>query len=55
VTFPATIVVAGDSASLEAEFTINRRDFALNYPGKPNDLIRDDVVIKLSIKAKKAS
>ncbi len=55
VTFPATIVVAGDSASLEAEFSINRRDFSLNYPGKPNDLIRDDVVIKLSIKAKKAS
>ena len=55
VTFPATIKVAGDDASLDAEFSINRRDFSLNYPGKPNDLIRDDVVIKLSIKAKKAS
>ena len=55
VTFPATIKVAGDSASLDAEFSINRRDFSLNYPGKPNDLIRDDVLIKLSIKAKKAS
>jgi len=55
VTFPATINVAGDNASLDAEFSINRRDFSLNYPGKPNDLIRDDVLIKLSIKAKKAS
>jgi polyisoprenoid-binding protein YceI len=54
VTFPATINVGGDNASLDAEFSINRRDFSLNYPGKPNDLIRDDVVIKLAIKAKKA-
>lgn len=55
VTFPATINVAGDNASLDAEFSINRRDFSLNYPGKPNDLIRDDVLIKLAIKAKKAT
>jgi polyisoprenoid-binding protein YceI len=55
VTFPATIQVAGDSANVNAEFAINRRDFQLNYAGMPNDLIRDDVVIKLAIKGKKAS
>ncbi|MDB5218831.1 MAG: Rhodanese-like domain protein [Myxococcaceae bacterium] len=55
VTFPATINVAGDNASVDAEFAINRRDFSLNYAGMPNDLIRDDVLIKLAIKAKKAS
>ena len=55
VTFPATINVAGDNASVDAEFAINRRDFSLNYAGMPNDLIRNDVLIKLSIKAKKAS
>ena len=55
VTFPATIGVAGDSASVDAEFAINRRDFQLNYAGMPNDLIRDDVVIKLTIKGKKTS
>lgn len=55
VTFPATVNVAGDNASLDAEFSINRRDFSLNYAGMPNDLIRDDVLIKLAIKAKKAS
>ncbi len=55
VTFPATIVVAGESASLDTEFAINRRDFQLNYAGMPNDLIRDGVVIKLAIKAKKPS
>lgn len=53
VTFPATIQIAGDSASVDTEFAINRRDFSLNYAGMPNDLIRDDVVIKLAIKAKK--
>lgn len=55
VTFPATINVAGDNASVDAEFAINRRDFSLNYAGMPNDLIRNDVLIKLAIKAKKAS
>ena len=55
VTFPATISVAGDAANVDAEFAINRRDFSLNYPGMPNDLIRDDVVIKLTIRAKKSS
>jgi len=55
VTFPATISLACDTANVDAEFAINRRDFSLNYPGKPNDLIRDDVVIKLTIRAKRAS
>ena len=55
VTFPATVTVTGDAATVDAEFAINRRDFSLNYPGMPNDLIRDDVVIKLAIRAKKAS
>jgi len=53
ITFPANVKVEGDAASVDAEFAINRRDFGLNYAGKPNDLIRDDVVIKLTIKATK--
>jgi polyisoprenoid-binding protein YceI len=48
VTFPATIAVAGDSATLASEFTINRQDFGMTYgPGK----VHDQVVIKLSVKA----
>lgn len=54
VTFPATVQLAGDTANVDAEFAINRRDFQLNYAGMPNDLIRDDVVIKLTIRGKKA-
>jgi polyisoprenoid-binding protein YceI len=55
VTFPATIKVEGDAVSCDAEFAINRKEFGLVYPGKQDDLIRDDVVIKLAIKAKKSS
>jgi polyisoprenoid-binding protein YceI len=55
VTFPATITLGGDTANVDAEFAINRRDFSLNYAGMPNDLIRDDVLIKLAIRAKKTA
>jgi hypothetical protein len=32
-----------------SEFSINRKDFGIVYPGMPDDLIRDLVVIKLSL------
>jgi polyisoprenoid-binding protein YceI len=51
ISFPATIQLAPDSVSANAEFSINRKDFGINYPGKADDLIRDGVVIKLTIKA----
>lgn len=51
VEFPANIQVASDAVTVKAEFAINRRDFNINYPGRPNDLIRDNVVLKLDIKA----
>jgi polyisoprenoid-binding protein YceI len=50
ISFPATIQVAADSVSANAEFSINRKDFGINYPGKADDLIRDGVVIKLTLK-----
>ncbi len=51
ISFPADIQVADDAVIINAEFAINRRDFNVNYPGKPNDLIRDNVVLKLAVKA----
>lgn len=51
ISFPATIQVAPDSASVNAEFSINRKDFGINYTGKADDLIRDEVVMKLTVKA----
>ena len=49
ISFPATIQIAPDSVSVNAEFAINRKDFGLVYPGKADDLIRDGVVIKLTL------
>lgn len=51
ISFPAKIAVSGDNATLDSEFFINRKDFGITYPGKANDLIRDEVVIKLAIHA----
>ena len=51
ISFPADIKVTDGLVALKAEFAINRRDFNINYPGMPNDLIRDNVVIKLDLQA----
>lgn len=50
ISFPATIKAAPDSVAVDAEFSINRKDFGIVYAGKADDLIRDGVVIKLSLK-----
>jgi polyisoprenoid-binding protein YceI len=55
ISFPATIRVSGDTVETDAEFAINRKDFGIVYPGKPDDLIKDDVLIRLQLRAKKAS
>lgn len=49
VTFPATITVTPADVAVNSEFSINRRDFGIVYAGKADDLIRDDVVIKLDL------
>ena len=49
ISFPATIQITPETVSVNAEFAINRRDWGLVYPGKADDLIRDGVVIKLSV------
>ena len=51
ITFPATIEMADGRVTAEAEFFIMRFDFDMKYPGKADDLIRDEVVIKLSLVA----
>ena len=53
VTFPATIAVTPDTATVDANFAINRKDFGINYAGAADNLIRDDVVMKLTIRATK--
>lgn len=53
VTFPATIAVSGDTATVDANFAINRKDFGINYAGAQDNLIRDEVVMTLRIRANK--
>ena len=52
ISFPAQVAVEGDLIKLNAEFFVKRFDFEIKYPGKADDLIRDEVVIKLNIVAK---
>jgi len=51
VTFPATIEVEGDRVTARAEFVLHRFDFDIRYPGLPDDLIRDEVVVRLDLAA----
>lgn len=51
ITFPATVTTNGNSATITADFDINRKDFGVVYAGMPDDLIRDEVVIELKLKA----
>lgn len=48
ISFLAAIVVAEDgTATVDAEFTINRSDWGIVYPGRPDDAIKEQVVVKV--------
>lgn len=51
ISFPAKITVNDSEVTVDSEFSINRKDFGIVYAGKTDDLIRDDVVIRLSLKS----
>jgi polyisoprenoid-binding protein YceI len=51
VSFPVDINIGPSCVTARAKFSINRFDFGIVYPGKAEDLIRDEVVIKLNITA----
>jgi len=53
VSFPATVKIDAKEVTATAEFAINRKDFGIAYEGKKDDLIRDEVVIKLDIKGER--
>jgi polyisoprenoid-binding protein YceI len=49
ISFPAKIKIADAAVDAEAEFAINRKDFGIVYPGMPDDLIKDEVLLKLKL------
>ena len=53
ISFPATIKTEGDMVTASAEFTLKRFDFGIVYKGKADDLIKDEVLMKLNLAAEK--
>lgn len=51
ISFPATITVGEKEVAAKAKFAINRKDWGIVYPGAPDDLIRDNVLIDWDIVA----
>lgn len=51
ITFPATLRLTASGAEADASFGINRKDWNIVYAGMPDDLIKDEVLIKLTIRA----
>jgi len=49
ISFPATIELTDSGLAANAEFSINRFDFKIVYPGKVDDLIREEVLIKFDL------
>lgn len=52
ISFPAKIEVSDAAVKVNAEFFLNRMDFDIKYPGKTDDLIRQEVVLRLKVDAK---
>ena len=53
ITFPATIAVSPGAISVDSTFSINRKDFGINFAGASDNLIRDDVVLTLKVRGVK--
>jgi polyisoprenoid-binding protein YceI len=54
VSFPAKVAVEKGKATGKAEFTINRKDFGIVYAGMPDDIIKDEVLMKIDLSIPRA-
>lgn len=50
ITFPAKIAVTDDGFEASTEFALDRKLFGIDFAGMPDDLIKDDVLVKLDVK-----
>ena len=55
ITFPALVEVTPEAASVRADFIIDRKNWGIVYAGKPDDLIRDEVRIRIQARAPRAA
>lgn len=51
ITFPAEVSQSETEVKLNSKFDIKRKDWGIVYAGKPDDLIRNEVVIELDLTA----
>jgi len=51
LTFPALIRLTPEGIDVDGEIKLNRKDYGIVYPGMADDLISDDVTIRLKIHA----
>ena len=53
IEFPAKITVTDGAVDAIAKFNIDRTQWEITYPGKPDDLIRNDIHLGIALKAAK--
>ena len=53
ITFPAKIESSESSVHASTTFALNRKDFGIVYPGRPDDLVQDKVVLTIDFQAAK--
>lgn len=51
IDIPVTVTQSTEAINVKADFFINRFDFNVKYPGKQDDLIREEVVIRFDLNA----
>jgi polyisoprenoid-binding protein YceI len=51
ISFPATIAATPAAVTANTEFVIDRKAFGVVYPGRPDDLVQDNVVLKIAFVA----
>ena len=54
VSFPANITVSPTEVGANTEFVVDRKNFDVVYPGKADDLVQDNVVLKVNFVAPRA-
>jgi polyisoprenoid-binding protein YceI len=52
IEFPARLTVNGNTAEAIAKFNIDRTQWNIVYPGKPDDLIRNEIHFGIALKAR---
>ncbi len=54
IAFPVMIAASPGAMTVDSTFSINRKDFGINYAGASDNLIRDDVVLTLRVRGVKS-